>query len=282
MPKHDLKMKLAKVLIAAAWADGRLANEELAALKDFLFKIPSLADEDWKRLMVYMDSPISEDDVDRLVDDLMRDIHGRKDRELVVSTLEDLIRSDGVVTDSEREFVDEIKGLLDATSTGFFKLLKGSMKRVISRRKRAVADLPDRESSIGDYSTNEVYHYAIHAKRIGDWIELPDDLLRKLCLEAGLLAWTEHHDLVIGDAERKAMRDILLTREGVTPAGAAAIVDAACERVLKGVDLTRLCRTYYETSNEAERIALLKSMPGQADHSKAASISEIARHLRVG
>ena len=206
MPTQDLKMKLAKVLIAAAWADGRLANEELAALKDFLFKIPSLADEDWKRLMVYMDSPISEDDVDRLVDDLLRDIRSRKDRELVVGALEELIRSDGVVTDSEREFVDEVKGLLDATSTGFFKRLKGSIKRVIAGRKKTDTDLPNREVNLDDYSSNEIYHYALHAKGLGDWIELPDEQLRKLCLEAGLLAWTEHHDLVIDNAERRAIR----------------------------------------------------------------------------
>ena len=68
---------------------------------------------------------------------------------------------------------------------------------------------------------------------------------------------------------------------GVTPAIAGAIAEAACERVLKGIDLVRLSRTYYESSDAEERTALVKLMSESAVRSKEVRVAEIARHLKV-
>ena len=56
MADKQFIMDLAKLVIAAAWADGELTNEEVNALKDLLFMLPDLSGEEWLGLELYMDS----------------------------------------------------------------------------------------------------------------------------------------------------------------------------------------------------------------------------------
>ena len=60
MSKMDFVLDLAKLIIAAAWADGKLTNDEINALKDLLFRFDDITGEDWKTLQMYMDSPVTE------------------------------------------------------------------------------------------------------------------------------------------------------------------------------------------------------------------------------
>ena len=59
MPDKNFIMDLAKLLIAAAWADGELRNEEINSLKDLLFTLPEISGREWPNLELYMDSPVT-------------------------------------------------------------------------------------------------------------------------------------------------------------------------------------------------------------------------------
>lgn len=48
VPKTNVIMALAKVMIAAAWADGSVNNDEINSLKDLLFQLPEMTDSDLK------------------------------------------------------------------------------------------------------------------------------------------------------------------------------------------------------------------------------------------
>jgi uncharacterized membrane protein YebE (DUF533 family) len=46
-------LTLGKVIIAAAWADGEVAHDEMNCLKDLLFRLPGLTGREWAMLEMY-------------------------------------------------------------------------------------------------------------------------------------------------------------------------------------------------------------------------------------
>ena len=88
MPDRKFIMDLAKLLIAAAWADGRLQNEEINALKDLLFSLEDVTGDEWAHLEIYMDSPVSMEERINLLQSVLEQIKSDQDKELVVATLE--------------------------------------------------------------------------------------------------------------------------------------------------------------------------------------------------
>jgi hypothetical protein len=76
MSDRTLILALAKVIIAAAWADGQVTLEETNSLKDLLFRLPRssrkhgrrISAREWAALEIYMESPIDGTERDRLVE----------------------------------------------------------------------------------------------------------------------------------------------------------------------------------------------------------------------
>ncbi len=66
MSSENLIVSLAKVLIAAAWADGELNNEEVNIMKDLLYQLPTgsasgnsfYTAREWSEIEMYLDSPV--------------------------------------------------------------------------------------------------------------------------------------------------------------------------------------------------------------------------------
>jgi len=102
MPDRKFIMDLAKLLVAAAWADGELKNEEINSLKDLLFNLEDVTGDEWSQLEIYMDSPVSSEEREELLWTVLEKIKSEEDKELVVTTLEKLFQADGVVTEEEK------------------------------------------------------------------------------------------------------------------------------------------------------------------------------------
>ena len=51
---------LAKVMIAAAWADGSLSPDEVNSVKYLLLRVRNLTAVQWQTLEIYLDSPVGE------------------------------------------------------------------------------------------------------------------------------------------------------------------------------------------------------------------------------
>ena len=93
MPKDQAIIPLAKVIIAAAWADGELTNDEINSLKDLLFHMPDMTARDWARLEMYIDSPVDEAERERLVADLQAVTVSKQDKELVITELDQMVQA---------------------------------------------------------------------------------------------------------------------------------------------------------------------------------------------
>src|SRR5262245_21220992 len=153
MADRTVILALARVIVAAAWADGELHREEIDSLKDLLFHLPhvgpargvELPAADWARLEMYIQSPVDAAERQRLIADLQAAVRTPADRELALAALDNLVQADGVVLDAEREVLQEIRAALQAADLGvtahFTRLIRGPVRR----RSAAVAGAPNRE-----------------------------------------------------------------------------------------------------------------------------------------
>ena len=57
MSENPLPLALGRVLISAAAADGQLGPAEIEALRDLLFRLPDLREEDWEQLQAELRNP---------------------------------------------------------------------------------------------------------------------------------------------------------------------------------------------------------------------------------
>ena len=53
MSECNVTLALAKLMIAAAWADNLVSIEEINCLKDLLFRLPEMTAKDWDLLEIY-------------------------------------------------------------------------------------------------------------------------------------------------------------------------------------------------------------------------------------
>ena len=74
-------MALAKVMVAAAWADGNVSLDEINSLKDLLFHLPDMTAGDWAQIDIYIDFPVEEAERIRLVEDLRQALSSPAERD---------------------------------------------------------------------------------------------------------------------------------------------------------------------------------------------------------
>lgn len=251
-------MALAKVIIAAAWADGEISHEEVNSLKDLLFRLPNMEAHDWASLDIYIDAPVGSEERLRLIDDLSKAMSTRADKELALQALEDLIHADGEIPQAEERVAEEIRQAIEEANVGVIggigKLVQGS----IQRRSEAVAAAPNRERYLEDFIKNRVY-YGVR-RRLDDADEapqIPESELRKLSLAGGLMARIAHIDREVTEGEIGAMEQSLRENWNCTREQAALVAEVAVSAVAEDMDFYRMAREFFSCTTEAERVQFL-------------------------
>lgn len=275
MPGREFIMDLAKLLIAAAWADGELQNEEINALKDLLFNLEDVTGEEWAHLEIYMDSPVSLEEKVNLLWTVLEQIKSEEDKELVVGTLEKLFQADGVITDEEKAFLEEIKKSVSDISTGTLSRLSKMIKATVTGRSQTYRAGTQRESQIDDYIENNVYYQLkSESEKKGIKIELPEQKVRQLCLAAGLLARISAVDSDISDQEKRTIKDVLSTQWHLSEQEAEIVTQISCDRTLQGLDYFRLTRGFFDCTTLEERRDFIKCLFKIANASNKTSYDE--------
>ncbi len=296
MSNNELIMTLGKVIIAAAWVDGRISMEEVNCLKDLLFRMPHVESDDemqmtardWARLEIYLDSPVEADERARLIEDLRVTLKSPEDKALVFSLLQTLIEADGVVTEEEKAVVEEIKLALDDLSLGLIGQLGRLIQGPIQRRTEAIANAPNREEHFEEYIRNKVY-YNVRQRLNMDATQLgiDDEDLRKLSLAGGLMARVAFVDQVITNDEYAMMVEALQTGWKVTQEAAALVAEVAISEVSADLDYFRLIREFFSSTDESERVDFLNTLfavaaaDGQISSQESREIRHISRDLNL-
>jgi len=282
MPDRKFIMDLAKLLIAAAWADGELQNEEINALKDLLFNLEDVNGDEWSQLEIYMDSPVSSEEREELLWTVLEKIKSEEEKELVVGTLEKLFQADGVVTEEEQAVLDEIKEGVLGVNIGLLARLSQMIKATVTERGETYKSAAQRESQVDDFIENTIYYkLKSESEKKGIKIELPVQEVRKICLAAGLLARISAVDSEISDDEKKAIKQVLSEEWDLSEQQAQIVTQISCDRTLQGLDYFRLSRGFFECTTLDERRNFIKCLFKIANASDKTSYDETEEIRRI-
>jgi len=275
MPDRKFIMDIAKLLIAAAWADGQLQNEEINALKDLLFSLEDVTGDEWAHLEIYMDSPVSMEERINLLRSVLEQIKSEEDKELVVSTLEKLVQADGVVTEEEKAVLEEVKNGVWDMNIGLLARVSNMIKTAVTGRGRTYKAAVQRESQIDDYIENNIYYnLKSESEKKGIKFELPSEQVKKLCLAAGLLARISAVDSDISEDEKRTIEDVLSKQWHLSGEQAQIVTQISCDRALQGLDYFRLSRGFFECTSLDERRSFIKCLFKIANASEKTSYDE--------
>ena len=288
MSKSNLILSLAKVLVAAAWADEEIAHDEINALKDLLFHLPGLSARDWAELDIYIDSPIDVSERERLLQELRSAIRTRQDKALASEALEQLIQADGTITPEELAIAAEIQAAIDSINTNVFSRMGKMIRTSAKKRSQIVAGTANREQFLEDFIHNRIYYKMKRQLDQSDSeIQLSDEEFRKLCLASGLLSRVAFVDKDITTEEKSSIAEILRSGWSLTRETAMLVAETALSAFEKGLDYYRLSREFFIATNEKERIDFLRELfqvaasDGDLSHAETEEIRSIAQVLKV-
>jgi uncharacterized tellurite resistance protein B-like protein len=279
-PSKRLIMTLAKVVIAAAWADGEISHDEINCLKDLLFQLRGLDARGWASLEIYMSSPVSPKERERLLNELKHMIRSSRDKQLALQALDDMVHADGVITESEQQVVEEIKAAIDSASVGIFGGVGNLVSASLERRSKALA--PNRELEFDDYVRNKILFNL--RQRLADQnldLDIPEEELKKLSLTGGLMARVAHVERQATRAEVDAMVEAMKQGWTISPEAAAFVAEVAVSEAALEVDYFRLTREFFACTSAEERARLLDILFAVAAADGEVSFAETEEIRRI-
>lgn len=254
-------LTLAKVLVAAAWADGDLSVDEVNSMKrDLLTRIPNLSTQQWASVSIYMDSPVDEAERARLIQQLRSQITTPLGKQLVFDALNALVSADGRVTDEERRVVDEVKSAIEAGNSAGLGKVSGLFKGRSAPAPAVVAG-PNRETYLDDYIQNRVY-YVIRRRidQAGVAPKLSDAEIRKLSLAGGMMAVAARANPQVTAAEQASMMATLQQNWRLSDEQAGFLVEVAVSQQPADLDSFRLADGFAAVSDYDERGQLVDAL----------------------
>jgi len=288
MSDAGLILSLGKVLIAAAWADQELTTDEINSLKDLLFHLPQVYAADWNTLELYIHTPVSPAERNRVLQDFLAQLRSQKDKDLAVEALDGLIHLDTPIGEEQVDVINEIKDAIRDQQIDLWSLLVNVVSSSLIRRDEAIADAPNREEHYEDFIKNRVYYSVKRMLDAGEVdLSFPDERLRMLCLAGGLLTRVAHVDENVSLEEEQAMIKALRSIMDVSRAEAALIVSVALSEFGPRMDYYRMTRELSAITSEEERLAFLDLLFSIADadegvsHHEIEEIRAIARGLHL-
>jgi uncharacterized tellurite resistance protein B-like protein len=277
---------LAKVLVAAAWADGAITTAEINSLKDLLFHLPGMTAKDWDEINIYVESPVDQAERQRLIAELQAKLASPTDRAEVLQALEQMVQADGSISEAEQAVVEEIKAALqngNAAPAHRWNLLT---RNRVEQRTQAVQNAPNREIHMDDFVKNKIfYHVSQRLPAVDAAAHIPESDLRKLSLAGGLLARVAYVDRLVTDAEYQEIVNALQTAWGISLAAAGVVAEVAVSEIGKDLDYYRLSRQFFESTSEEERVRFLDTLfavtisDGHATEEEIEEIRAIANGL---
>jgi uncharacterized tellurite resistance protein B-like protein len=276
MADKSFILELGKLLIAAAWADGVLSTEEVNGLKELLFQLPDISGEEWMELELYMVSPVTEEERQRLLNRVLQRMASQTDKDLAHEALQKLVLSESQGADPQIEVVKQLQEDIERGSTGFLEHLRRPLRRILNLRGQKYSEDHDRESRLEDFIKNTIYfQVTMELQDRGITFDLPDSDIRRLCLTAGLMARVAGIDHTISKEETAIMTGVLQKNWKLTKEQAQLVVEISHHRIFRGLDGVRLVKRFNDFTTRTERRDFLDCLFAVANAADQTSFDEI-------
>ena len=288
MADTTLIKTLAKVIIAAAWADDQITHDEINSLKDLLFVLPDLTALQWAELEMYIETPVTQPEREQLLTELQSAISTEADKKLAFEALDNMLNADGTITEEERRIAQEIRSAVEEADTGIFSQLTSLVRGPISRRNDQVTKTYNRERYFDDFVKNKVYYGVRRRLDLGkEQLALPDETLRKLGLAGGLLARVARVTDGITPSETESIVKALQTGWSISYEEASVVADVAVAEESQNIDYFRVTREFVLLCELDERKQFLEALfavaaaDGMISTDEMNEIREIARSIKL-
>lgn len=257
-------LALGKLIIAVAWADGKLHKSEITALKDELSSLPKISHEDWTILKLYMEYPLSPGEIQyTLIDFKDKYKDDGEEKKIALEALKRIIYADGEVDQKEVKLYKQIVEFLESSDNKAISKLasvfKGTRVPFINNPEPTSRGI-NRERHLEDFMNNPIFFRFYRA--IQDMPEASNELtkeqLRKYCLAGGLLAKIANCDDDLDESELKTMTDCLSKSMGMDHTAARNIIDHAINTDVSLLNTQRVCKQFNEMTNQEEREEFLE------------------------
>jgi uncharacterized tellurite resistance protein B-like protein len=284
MSEREIILKLARVIIAVAWSDGEMSNDEVNCLKDLLFTLRQsgfddvlqISGQEWARLDMYIETPIDEAERARLVADLQNALRSPEEKQFALNALQRMAEADGVVSDGEKDAVAAISEAIESVEMGFLGGLQRVVGGAMQRRADAVAGAPNREAYFDDFIKNKVYYSVSQRLRENDReLNISDEDLRRLSLVGGLMAKIAQLDRQVSEAEFESMINIIQTNWNLGLEEATFVTEVAVSSIDVTYDTFRMMREIATGASIEERQRVLVTLFAVANSDGDMSFDEV-------
>ncbi|MEE8541569.1 MAG: TerB family tellurite resistance protein [Desulfobacterales bacterium] len=281
-----LTFKLAKLMIAVAWADGKIDHTEVNALKKVLFALPELTAREWAELEIYLDSAVDESERKALLEDVLKVIRNASEKDHVLRTLEDLVAIDGEVTEEEQAVFSELKTAIESKQPAVLGLFSRLTGGVIRKNKIQNEKVLLREQQLEDFIRNKVLYDV--KRNYPEMERISEEKLKKLSSAAALLGRVAAVDGDFSQEEHAALVSILISDWNLIESEAALFAEIVRRRAMEGIDYHYLTHSFFEQTTHEERKAFINCLFQMANASEKTSYQEIeeirmiAKCLKLG
>ena len=251
--KNRRNLALVKVLAAAAWADGRLDNEEINHMKELML-VYDLGPEEMREIDTLLEVPVSYARCEELTRDLLNMLNTQAEREEVLAEVETILKADGELTKEEREVLAGLQGIMNAMTSvdRFMDRITAVFRRTFSGRDASAAP-----GELSEYLKNSVLH-RLHDLTRGGWREeIEARALNRYTLFGAVLGRVADVEDGISEEELAKVRDILTERFDIRPPLLDWVTQAVNEASSANMDRQGLLSEFNRISDSAERKVLL-------------------------
>jgi len=283
-------MALAKVIIAAAWADGELSLDEVNDLKRLLAELGqtsgklALTAEEWAELEIYLHSPVESAERARLIADLRDQIATPAERQIAIDAINRLLSADRVLTPAEREVAEQIQAALDHDNHSLLHQIGRAFRLALGIRARG----PNREDLLAEFLHNRIY-YALHM-RLGahiDELGIDQREVYALALAGGLLARVARVDNQVTPAEHDQIVAILKEWWHLDHPRATLVAEVALAESAASLDFFRLAKEFADSTTVEQRERFIDALfavalaDGELSGVESAEISRITASINL-
>ena len=254
-----MQVEFLKVLACVAWADEEVTNAELNFIKQFVRRF-DLSGDEWMQVELYLSERVDAEEMKQVTRRFFSRVHRSKERRMLVEAVENLLRADENLTDTEQEWLRDLQEVVSgAKKTVFFLDGLKSLLRIGGENQQGTDE--GRDADLHDFIHNRVLFKL--RRRLGS--ERLEECgtpakLKKLTLSAALLGRVGYVDNEFLPQEEAFMKKVLSETWGASPPVAEVITEIAIETVRHGVDLHRLVKEVKETMSKPEKKNLLEGI----------------------